>query len=72
MSIIAANKTSHTVTTEYYVKVDVLKKMVTDDLGVDPSTVELIWDIYDSSGYDDRYSCSSPTLRGLKIKVITK
>lgn len=70
MSVIAANKTSHTVTTEYYVNLDVLKKMVIADLGVDPKTVELIWDIEDG-GYDDRYS-SNPSLRGLKIKVTTK
>lgn len=71
MSVIASNKTSHVVTTEYYVKLDVLKKMVVDDLGVDPNTVELVWDI--EEGYcDDRYGSGTPKLRGLKIKVVVK
>ena len=72
MSVIAALKTSHTITTEYYVKLDVLKQMVITDLGVDPKTVELIWDIDDGRDYDDRYNSGSPTLRGLKIKVVVK
>lgn len=71
MSVIANNRTSHTVTTEYYVDLEVLKKMVTDDLGVDPKTVELVWDIQE--GYsDDRYSNTPAKLRGLKIKVVQR
>lgn len=71
MSLIAAKQTNHTVTTEYKIGLDVIKQMVCADLGVDPATVELIWDI--DEGYnDERYGSSSPKLRGLKIKVVTK
>lgn len=69
MSIIAANKTSHVTTTEYDIKLDVIKNMIAADLGVDPKHVELIWNI--DGGYDDRYS-STPTLRSLKVRVVTR